>query len=216
MTGVQTCALPICDGIIGSAKSGAAASAWIVANGTTFMPKSQTFNAKGNPNNFNTTFSYTGFTLSAGSAIGFNKNGNTLTISAEAGIPDGTLTYTMMYSQGGPAHLQDFNISSLNINNYRMTGQNTDYINLNVTASNGTTASFALWPEDTSLTSLPVPATLIPIVDPLNIKQKKYMKVADLNIGNYVSAGDNQKLTIMSAENLTLANMQPGAVSATH
>ena len=201
------------DGIIGSAKSGAAASAWIVSNGTTFMPKSQTFNAKGNPNNFNTTFSYTGFTLSAGEGVGFyNAGTNSLGISAQAGIPDGTLTYTMMYSQGGTPHLQDFNISSLNINNYRMTGQNTDYINLNVTASNGTTASFALWPEDTSLTSLPVPATLIPVVDPLNIKQKKYMKVSDLNIGNYVSAGDNQKLTIMSAENLTLANMQPGVI----
>jgi len=199
------------DGIIGSAKSGAAASAWIVANGTTFMPKSQTFAAKGNPNNFNTTFSYTGFTLSAGSAIGFNKNGNTLTISAEAGIPDGTLTYAMMYGPGGHPSVQYFNISSLNINNYRTT-QNTDYISLNVTASNGSTASFALWPEDTSLTGLPVPATLIPIVDPANIKQKIYMKVADLNIGNYVSAGDNQKLTIMSAENLTLANMQPGVI----
>lgn len=33
-----------------------------------------------------------------------------------------------------------------------------------------------------------------------------------LNAGNYVSAGNNQKLTIMSAENLTLANMQPGVI----
>ena len=170
-----------------------------------------TFNAIDTANNLNTTFAYSGLSISAGDGIGFYKDNNTLAISAQAGIPDGTLTYKMMYGPGGNPYVQDFNISSLNISNYRTT-QNTDYINLNVTASNGATASFALWPEDTSLTGLPVPATLIPIVDPTNIKQKIYMKVADLNIGNYVSAGDNQKLTIMSAENLTLANMQPGVI----
>jgi hypothetical protein len=170
-----------------------------------------TFNAIDTANNLNTTFAYSGLSISAGDGIGFYKDNNTLAISAQAGIPDGTLTYAMMYGPGGHPSVQDFNISSLKINNYR-TLQNTDYINLNVTASNGATASFALWPEDTSLTGLPVPATLIPIVDPANIKQKIYMKVSDLNIGNYVSAGDNQKLTIMSAENLTLANMQPGVI----
>lgn len=176
------------------------------------MPNTALFSAKGNPGNFNQTYNYSGFTLSAGEGIGFyNAGTNSLGISAQAGIPDGTLTYTMMYGPGGHPYVQDFNISSLNINNYTTT-QNTDYINLNITASNGSTASFALWPEDITLTAKPVPATLIPIVDPTSIKQKKYMQVSDLNIGNYVSAGDNQKLTIMSAENLTLANMQPGII----
>lgn len=64
-----------------------ASATWfdIISATTSAVPAllNQTFSAKGNPNSFNQTFNYSGFTLSAGTGIGFYKNGNTLTVSAE-------------------------------------------------------------------------------------------------------------------------------------
>jgi hypothetical protein len=79
------------------------------------------------------------------------------------------------------------------------------------------TNTFNLWPTTASTASNLVDATIIPVIDPVgNSYKNAYTTIGQLgealNIGNYVSAGDNQKLTIMSAENLTLANMQPGVI----
>lgn len=202
------------DGIIGSANSGAAASAWIVSNGTTFMPKSQTFAAKGNPNNFNTTFSYTGFTLSAGSAIGFNKNGNTLTISAEAGIPDGTMVYKGITAQGS---IGEKNLSKLCITDYVTATRS--YQQLEYSAG-ATTNTFNLWSTTASTAANLVDATIIPVIDPIGNRLKnEYTTLSQLGEalsvgGNYVSAGDNQKLTMMSADNttFTIAGMSPNII----
>lgn len=71
-----------------SAKGNISATNFYI-NGTplsnNFIPLNQVFTAKGNPNSFNQTFNYTGFTLSAGDGVGFVKNGNTLTISSDGG-----------------------------------------------------------------------------------------------------------------------------------
>ena len=175
------------------------------------MPKSQTFAAKGNPNSFNTTFSYTGFTLSAGEGIGFyNAGTNSLGISAQAGIPDGTIVY-----QGitGYNVVGEKNLSKLCITDYVTATRS--YQQLEYSAGI-TTNKFNLWPTTASTAANLVDGTIIPVIDPIGRYKNEYTTLSQLgealNIGNYVSAGNNQKLTIMSAENLTLANMQPGVI----
>ena len=169
---------------IGNFNKTSAGVAFVIGNGTNALNRSDLYwidhdgnvSAKGNI-----------------SATNFYINGTLL--------PD--LTYTMLYSQGSTLQPTKFNISSLNVTNYR-SNQSIDFISLNVTASNGSNASFALWPDDTTITGTPVKNTLIPIIDTMqNRNQKKYMKVSDLNIGNYVSAatieGVQQKITIATA-----------------
>lgn len=194
-----------------SAKGNVSATNFYI-NGTplsnNFIPLNQVFTAAGS--NFSQTFNYTGFKLSAGDGVGFVNNGNTLAISAQAGIPDGTLTVTQNVSEGGLPYPETFNISALNIEDYTVTGTNPDHMALNVTASNNSTASYMLWPNDTSriLTS-PVPATLIPVIDPASNKYvKKYIELKTLATGNYVSAAASQSITFQSAATIpsTLTN----------
>lgn len=72
-----------------SAKGNISATNFYI-NGTplsnNFIPLNQVFTATGS--NFNQTFNYTGFKLSAGEGVGFYRSGttNTLTISAQVGI----------------------------------------------------------------------------------------------------------------------------------
>ena len=190
-------------GIIGSAKSGAAASAWIVSNGTTFMPKSQTFNAKGNPGNFNQTFNYTGFTLSAGEGVGFyNAGTNSLGISAQAGIPDGTIVYKGITAQSTTG---EKNLSKLCITDY-VTGSRS-YQQLEYSAG-ATTNTFNLWSTTASTASNLVDATIIPVIDPISNRYKnEYTTLRQLSEalsgGNYVSAAKlnniQQNITIATA-----------------
>lgn len=87
---------------------------------------------------------------------------------------------------------------------------------LEYTAGNKTN-KFNLWPTTATTASTLADITIIPIIDPIsNSNEKAYTTIrqlgAALNVGNYVSAGDNQKLTMISADNLTLDSMQPGII----
>lgn len=178
------------------------------------MSKSTTFTATGS--NFNQTFNYTGFKLSAGNGVGFYKDNNTLAISAQAGIPDGTIVYKGLTAQ---STVGEKNLDKLCITDYAIQGggASTRYYQYLEYSAGLSTNTFNLWPTTASTATSLVDATIIPVIDPVNSKNRNaYTTIGQLgealNIGNYVSAGDNQKLTIMSAENLTLANMQPGVI----
>lgn len=170
------------------------------------MSKSTTFTATGS--NFNQTFNYTGFKLSAGDGVGFVKNGNTLAISAQAGIPDGALTYVYRTGQAPTTA----NISALQINdyyNYGNPGDDNRY--LEVTDINGNSNKFALWHEPKLIQDRS--ESQIPIFSGNGTNfTKTYIKLSELAKGNYVSAGNNQKLTMISADSLTLGSMQPGII----
>ena len=80
-----------------------------------------------------------------------------------------------------------------------------------------TANTFNLWPTKASTASNLVGATIIPVIDPVGNSYKNEYTTVDalskaLKVGNYVSAGNNQKLTMISADNVTLDSMQPGII----
>lgn len=162
---------------------------------------------------FNNTNTARNYNISAGSGVGFTVNGSTLTISAQAGIPDGTLTYKTIGYQGG----SQYNLSSMTFVEYSTLTDHSKM--LQIADDHGREASYDLWPSNTS-TANPVNATLIPIISVTGSKGSDrimaYTTVdalgKSLNVGNYVSAGNSQKLTMISADNLTLDTMQPGII----
>jgi len=178
------------------------------------MSKSTTFTATGN--NFNQSFNYTGFKLSAGEGVGFAKNGNTLAISAQAGIPDGTIVYQGLTAQGA---VGEKNLDKLCIADYAMQGggASTRYYQYLEYIAGLSTNTFNLWPTTASTATSLVDATIIPVIDPVSNSYKNaYTTIGQLgealNIGNYVSAGNSQKLTMISADNLALGSMLPGVI----
>jgi hypothetical protein len=163
---------------------------------------------------FNNTNNDRNYNISAGSGVGFVVNGRTLTISSQAGIPDGTLTYTTV---GDQLSTVQYNVSSLNFvnNSYPHNHSKT----MQITDEHGRAVSYNLWLSDTS-TANPASDTLIPILNKFgSVGADTIMAYTtvdslgkSLNVGNYVSAGNNQKLTMISADNLTLSTMQPGII----
>lgn len=162
---------------------------------------------------FNNTNTARNYSISAGSGVGFTVNGSTVTISAQAGIPDGTLTYTTIEQP----IVSQYNLSSMNFVEY-----NRQYDHgkmLQIVDDHGREVSYNLWPSVTS-TANPIGVTLIPIINVASVQGPdrimEYTTVdslgKSLNVGNYVSAGNNQKLTMISADNLTLSTMQPGII----
>lgn len=163
---------------------------------------------------FNNTNTDRNYNISAGSGVGFIVNGSTLTISAQAGIPDGTLTYkTAGYNQS----VEQYNLSSVNFVN--LSNQYDHSKTLQIADDHGRTVSYNLWLSNTS-TANPAGNTLIPIINKFTAGGidtiMTYTTVNELgkslNVGNYVSAGNDQKLTMISADNLTLDSMQPGII----
>ena len=159
---------------------------------------------------FNNTNNDRNYNISAGSGVGFVVNGRTLTISSQAGIPDGTLTYTTVDLLPSV----QYNVSSLNFVNNNSLHDHSQ--TLQITDDHGRAVSYNLWRSDAS-TANPAGATLIPIINKHSIigadTIMAYTTVDELGKSlNYVSAGNNQKLTMISADNLMLDSMQPGII----
>lgn len=157
---------------------------------------------------FNNTNNDRNYNISAGSGVGFAVNGRTLTISSQAGIPDGALTYVYRNN----IEPTTANISALQINDYlNYSNPGDDNRCLEVTDIDGNSNKFALWHEPELIQDRT--ESQIPIFSGNGINfTKTYIKLSDLAKGNYVSAGNNQKLTMISADNLMLNSMQPGII----
>ena len=165
---------------------------------------------------FDNTNTDRNYSISAGSGVGFAVNGRTLTISAQAGIPDRMLVCECMTAQNVVAQK---NLSKLCITDYSVpVGASIRYYQYLAYNVAGITANtFNLWPTKASTESNLVGATIIPVIDPVGNSYKNEYTTVDalskaLKVGNYVSAGNNQKLTMISADNVTLDSMQPGII----
>jgi hypothetical protein len=174
------------------------------------MSKSTTFTATGS--NFNQTFNYTGFKLSAGDGVGFVKNGNILAISAQAGIPDGTIVWEGTTAQGA---VGERNLNKLCITDYAIQGggASTRYYQYLEYSAGLAKNKFNLWPTTAATASNLTDSTIIPVIDPVsNTYKNEYTTIRQLgealNIGNYVSAAANQSITFQSAATIpsTLTN----------
>ena len=174
------------------------------------MSKSTTFTATGS--NFNQTFNYTGFKLSAGDGVGFVKNGNILAISAQAGIPDGTIVWEGTTAQGA---VGERNLDKLCITDYAIqgAGASTRYYQYLEYSAGLAHNKFNLWPTTAATASNLTDSTIIPVIDPVSNKYKnEYTTIRQLgealNIGNYVSAAASQSITFQSAATIpsTLTN----------
>lgn len=184
-----------------------------------FIPLNQVFTATGS--NFNKTFNYTGFKLSAGDGVGFVKNGNTLVISAQAGIPEGAFRINGVIDRQG--HIATSDIDNMEINRIRAFGSVTaDNCNLYVSGvDNGTpvTAKYSMWEfYENSAAIATADITEADIYVPTlsfgygggtfaGLRQY-YFKLNNLKTGNYVSAAANQSITFQSAATIpsTLTN----------
>jgi len=205
-----------------SAKGNISATNFYI-NGTplsnNFIPLNQVFTATGS--NFNQTFNYTGFKLSAGDGVGFVKNGNTLAISAQAGIPEGAFRINGVIDRQG--HIATSDIDNMEINRIRAFGSVTaDNCNLYVSGvDNGTpvTAKYSMWEfYENSAAIATADITEADIYVPTlsfgygggtfaGLRQY-YFKLNNLKTGNYVSAAANQSITFQSAATIpsTLTN----------
>ena len=119
-----------------------------------------------------------------------------------------------------PGQTQTFNSDYVVVNNVAGYTNSDDY-SLYISAHNENnepyTAKYYLWPKDAGkFDNLRAGEDVqVPVLKWSNyqtVLRMGYMSVADV-FGNYVSAGNNQKLTLVSADgSLRLSDMQPGII----
>lgn len=121
---------------------------------------------------------------------------------------------------GSEGQTQTFNSDYVLVNNIGGYVNSEDY-SLYISAHNENnepyTAEYYLWPKGaTAFNNLGAGEDVqVPVLkwsNYHNVLRMGYMSVADV-FGNYVSAGNNQKLTLVSADgSLRLSDMQPGII----
>jgi hypothetical protein len=119
-----------------------------------------------------------------------------------------------------PGQTQTFNSDYVLVNNVAGYTNRDDY-SLYISAHNENnepyTAKYYLWPEDAEEFNYlrageDVEVPVLKWSNYHSVLRMGYMSVADV-FGNYVSAGNNQKLTLVSADgSLRLSDMQPGII----